>query len=255
MKIALIGSAPSWSQAPFNDPSWEIWACNARDYPRIDRYFQFHPDQDLEIYPGLIDWMKARKDPVYLRHARADVPASITYPLDTLKAKYGSWFFTSSVAYMLALALEQEGLEEIGLWGITMQDSEEYRAQRPGCHFFLQLAKMRGIKLTVPPDCEMLTDGALYLYDRNHRLYAKIMACKTDFVNRQNGLQQTKNNLIMRMCMLKGALEVTLPKDQIEAQLAECVAQQPAIERDLIMVDAVLQLMAHAEESWLQEMA
>src|SRR5713226_4715918 len=46
LKIAMIGTAPSSRMlAPFNDPSWKIWACspgNMNALPRVDTWFELH---------------------------------------------------------------------------------------------------------------------------------------------------------------------------------------------------------------------
>src|SRR5580698_10373126 len=46
LKVAMIGTAPSSRMlAPFNDPSWKIWACspgNMNTLPRVDVWFELH---------------------------------------------------------------------------------------------------------------------------------------------------------------------------------------------------------------------
>src|SRR3981189_2150960 len=48
LKVALIGTAPSSRMlAPYNDPSWKIWACspgNMNVLPRVDVWFELHSD-------------------------------------------------------------------------------------------------------------------------------------------------------------------------------------------------------------------
>lgn len=58
--------------------------------------------------------------------------------------------FTSSIAYMLAKAIvdcEQQGIKQIGLWGIMQSTENEYAYQRPGIQYFLGEAMKRGIKV------------------------------------------------------------------------------------------------------------
>src|SRR5512143_2413950 len=46
LKVALIGTAPSSRMlAPYNDPSWKIWACspgNMNAIPKADVWFEIH---------------------------------------------------------------------------------------------------------------------------------------------------------------------------------------------------------------------
>lgn len=58
--------------------------------------------------------------------------------------------FTSSIAYMLAKAIvdcEQQGIKQIGMWGILQQADNEYTYQRPGIQYFIHQAMQRGIKV------------------------------------------------------------------------------------------------------------
>lgn len=122
MKIGILGTAHTFHQAPFNDTSWELWACNLGQPPRWDRWFQLHNDEVIDGNAGHRDWLAAQDKPVYLQKPRADIPNALVYPLPAMTAKYGTWFFTSTIALMMALALEDGGLTEIGLWGVDMAD-------------------------------------------------------------------------------------------------------------------------------------
>lgn len=171
MKIALVGSSPSSiALAPYGDPEWTIWGCSTGAYPhlqRVDAFFEIHrwrPGED-GFTPGLIEWMAGLECPVYMMEKRPEVPSSVAYPKDDILAKYPHplqrSFFTSSLAWMLALAIEQEP-EEIGLWGVDMAASDEYGHQKPGCHYFILEAEKRGIKVTVPPQSCLLQPIPLY---------------------------------------------------------------------------------------------
>lgn len=170
MKIALLGASPSLSLAPFNDPSWEIWACSdgTVGVPRCDLRFELH---DLEFLASEPRYQNGRLDQyldflrncrVYLQQARPDFPNSLTYPKEEMVSKHGPYFFTSSIAWMMALALEIRSPltnlppQSIGLWGVDMATDEEYAHQRPGCHYFIEMAKRSGIQIVVPDGCKLL---------------------------------------------------------------------------------------------------
>src|SRR5882724_13388828 len=66
LKIALIGTAPSSRMlAPYNDPSWTIWACspgNMNALPRVNVWFELHsnllwPEHESYGKP-YIEWLK-----------------------------------------------------------------------------------------------------------------------------------------------------------------------------------------------------
>lgn len=116
MRIALVGSAPSSvALAPYDDPSWLIWGCSPGAYPylkRLDAFFEIHHWRPGEngFVPTYIEWLKGLTCPVYMIEQHPEVPASVAFPKDEILAKYPGLqrsFFTSSLAWMLALAIER----------------------------------------------------------------------------------------------------------------------------------------------------
>jgi hypothetical protein len=180
MKIAIIGSAPSSVHlAPYGDPSWTIWGCSpgaAAVVKRADAWFEIHPLSDEKVFtPDYMAWLGKFPKPVYTTGLDPRVPNAVVYPKDEMVAKHGRYFFTSSVAWMLALALEHNP-STIGLWGIDMSAVEEYSQQRPGCHFFLQLAASRGIQVITPAESDLLRPPMLYGFGTDAPIYQKLRA-------------------------------------------------------------------------------
>lgn len=241
MKIGILGSAPSFYKAPFNDPSWELWACNIGTVPRWDRWFDLHDDASIDTYPGHREFLTSQTKPVYTRK---------NYPIEDMKARYGDWFFTSTIAYMLALALD-EGPEEIGLWGVDMAEASEiYSHQKTGCRFFIQLARMEGIKITTPPECEVMVPGRLYSLDPPSWLEGKLAARKAELVTRFQQNEGRKQTLILEKTALMGRQKITLTDDQIEARLPQIAAELDQAERDGLVLDGALQEITHHNLNW-----
>ena len=159
MKIALIGAkrATKW-KAPYKDPDWTIWACapsNMKALPRVDAWFENHVPAHCEV-TRQADYMDYLKElPVVYMRDRSDHPNARAYPEEEMEKRFGPFFWTSSIAYMLAFAISQEP-EEIGLWGIHMSSAEEYEYQRPGCQYYIQKAHDAGIKVSVPEGVTLL---------------------------------------------------------------------------------------------------
>lgn len=146
MKIAILGSAPSSLHlAPFGDPSWKIWGCSPGVYAalsRCDAFFELHrwepglvgkPHTQKQWFsPEYVAWMGQRDPqecPVWMYQPVPEIPASRALPIDDIKAKYGTYFLTSSISIMLACAIEDilEAREmgdhsehSIGLFGVDM---------------------------------------------------------------------------------------------------------------------------------------
>ena len=169
MKIAILGSAPSSNLlAPFSDKSWDIWACspaNAGQLPRVDSWFEIHDMERLLRDPGYGGYMLfLRSQPlVYMLEKHPKFPTSVRYPIEEIRPQFCWDFFTSSVAYMLALAISREPTH-IGLWGIDMSGDEEYTQQRAGCKYFIDIARQRGIEIVVPKESDLLSVFPPYAY-------------------------------------------------------------------------------------------
>jgi hypothetical protein len=181
-KIALIGSAPSSIRlAPFKDPSWAIWSCSPGAYgvigserltQDVDAHFELHRWEPPVIgdaspaghvvQPEYCQWMAQFKGTVWMADVTPGIQNSKRYPWEAMVDKYGPFFMNSSLSWMMAMALETPGLEEIGLWGVDMSATEEYGYQRAGCHYFITLALQRGIRVTIPPESDLLMPKPLY---------------------------------------------------------------------------------------------
>lgn len=151
MKIAILGAHPSsLANAPYRDKDWTIWACSFRNVgqvPRHDLWFELHDPLGHEKY---VAWL-ARQESVMVRTnaGKEQVPNASVYPEAELRAQFGNFFFTSSIAYMLALAVSKKP-DAIGLWGVQMAQKHEYEYQRPGCQYFIQRAWDLGVEVIAP---------------------------------------------------------------------------------------------------------
>jgi hypothetical protein len=223
MKIALVGSAPSSVRlAPFRDPSWTVWACSPGTYPIVEMegaaaFFELHrweppvigrPDQQVPWFsPEYCAWLAKFKGPVYTTEVIPDIKNSTRLPREMLIEKYGPYFWSSSLAWMLALALEQPGIQEIGLWGVDMSAVEEYRYQRPGCHHFLTIAMERGIKVTIPPESDLLQPMPLYGVDEWNPFAVKLLARQRELTARLQSAVQREAQAHEEAVFLRGAMD------------------------------------------------
>jgi hypothetical protein len=176
--VAIVGMSPtSCSLAPFEDEDVEIWGINEMHvFPwlsRWDRWFQIHDSKSWNRpvakrdVVGHADWLKEEHGdkPIIMQYWQPDVPNSVAYPLREVcktlldgfrrgdeKVKY----FTSSLAYMIAYALnlkDKEKVDRIEIYGFEMADSVEYLRQKAGAEFWIGLALGRGVEIYTPPNC------------------------------------------------------------------------------------------------------
>lgn len=199
MKIALIGSAPSSvALAPYDDPAWTIWACSPgawRHLRRVDQFFELHrfvptdPQWDAE-YVGFLQGLTV---PLHMIEPLPQFPASVAYPKAAMIERFGPNFFTSSLAWMAALAIaaieEARKLrsgddDEIAFYGVDMAATEEYALQKPGCLYFIEKARELGIRVTVPPESDLLRPPPLYGIGEADPMRIKLMARRSELEGR-----------------------------------------------------------------------
>lgn len=252
MKIAVMGTeSNSVHLAPFGDPSWQIWGCSPGLYPivpRVDAWFELHrweppvigqPSKQVPWFtPEYVAWMDQRTCPVWMNAKVPEVRGSVPLPVHDLTKKYGYYFFTSSIAWMLAMAIDtieadrekraKKATEDmakavaagetnfcstvaepdcIGLWGIDMSAEEEYMWQRPGCHFFITLAHARGIRLVVPEESDILCPPPLYAISESWHRQIKFLARTKMMQQRQRMVDANLRGLADEAAFIKGVLQ------------------------------------------------
>lgn len=178
-KVALCGFADSWKQAPFADPTVEVWGLNElwKYVPRWDRWFELHDGETLgvtkrDLSEGEVkrhlEWLTAQPagKPIYMQPAFCDgrFPAATAYPLERLSDKFGR-YFTSTIGYMLALAID-EGYDWIGCYGIDLASDVEYAQQRPNAEYFIGLARGMGKTVEIAPSSALCKGGHLYGFEK-----------------------------------------------------------------------------------------
>ncbi len=213
LKVALIGTAPSSRMlAPYNDPTWQIWGCspgNMNSLPRVNLWFELHSNllwPEYESYGRpYIEWLKVQQFPVYMQD-QSLVPNALIFPKDELVAEFKDRFFTSSFAWMMALAIKM-GATEIALYGIDMASRDEYIRQRPGFFFFQTEAERRGIKVSAPHESDIMQSPALYAYVDSTPFGRKIMARKQEVSGRVASFDQQIAQATNSKTYLQGALE------------------------------------------------
>lgn len=168
-RVALVGTAPSSIHAPIKDPSWDIWGVGFRGehMTRVTRWYELHRLAGLADGPDWNDLCRkwAEDCEMWMIWPEDFGPSVRQFPAKEIAEKYGTFFMTSSFAWMLAHAIEEmrpdgmrvENGDEIGIWGVDMEYGTEYREQRAGVRHFTALAKALGIKVTL-----LVNGGVIY---------------------------------------------------------------------------------------------
>ena len=126
--------------------------------PRFDARFEIHRWEVLEPDAAYVKWLRG----LPVLYARDGLfPNARVYPRDEMLAQFGPYFFTSTIALMLALAISKSP-EAIGVWGVETGTEIEYRDQRPAHHHFIQIARDRGIEIVTAAHSMLLEPPAFY---------------------------------------------------------------------------------------------
>ncbi len=216
-RIAICGSAPSSIKlAPVDNPEWDIWGCSpgcaqhwGYDPTKFRAWFEIHhfdtnrPDLDQQY----IDFLKAIPGPVYTIRPVPQVPNSVAYPLQEMvghfcKTRVSLSFLASTVSYMIARAIV-EVPAEISFFGIDMAASSEYATQKPGCHYFIDKAELLGIKVTAPPESDLLIPLPPYGFCEEWPMYRKMEARRNELQNRRGNMQSEHNSNANRANAIK----------------------------------------------------
>lgn len=227
MQICLVGSAPSSvGLAPYDSPDWNIWACSPGAYGiarNVKAFFELHRFEPGQPWfsEGYCEFLRNFPGPVYMAEEVPSVKNCAVIPADDLVAKYGPYWFNSSLSWMFAMAIEtilierqeceKAGLEiphsKIALYGVDMAASEEYYSQKLGCIRFAEIATEYGIEVGVPPESDLFTPPPLYgVCEVSHEWIKKTARYRELSARRQAAIQR-RDQAVMEETFLNGALD------------------------------------------------
>ena len=237
-RIAILGTAPTWRDCPWDDPTLEVWALNdmwVLNPPRADRWFDLHPLSQMyfankhkkvqghQVPPGYfvrpeghLEWLRKQTIPVYVQDAaQLGSPSARTFPKAEVEQMIGP-YFASSPAWMVGLAL-LEGVTELHIYGIHLATEWEYLRQKPNLAFLLGLAAGRGVKLVLPTGSPLLTESHQYAYEHDPDIPKVALQRKIDGLRQQLDLvrqqdaqrkwwQRADPNVAARVAWLKAQM-------------------------------------------------
>jgi len=212
LKIALIGSAPSSVHlAPYESEDWVIWACSGSVYPvarRTDAWFEVHnyEPNSPRFSEGYCNFLANYPNDVWMTKTHPAIPNAQELPTQELIEKYSPYFFTSTLAWMFAMAIEM-GADTIGLWGVDMAAQGEYGYQRAGLQHFALLAKAKGINVGVPPQSDLFRPSAMYGLSEHSQQHQKYMARRYELEERHHKLEMEIAQKNQELWFLKGAID------------------------------------------------
>ena len=220
-RLAIIGTAPSWRQCPWDDKELVI-ACLNDAYmlkvPRANIWFDLHqfdkffyrPKAQKAVYvhdipighyvrpEGHLEWLAAQQIPVFVQKPIS--PNMVAFPYQQVEAFLAPYqpeiigeakkkpYVASTPAWMVAWAI-LEGFTEISIYGIHLATEWEYVAQRPNMEFLMGVAGVLGVKIRLPKASPIGHADHRYAYDPKPDL-------DIEAVNRRVAILQMKSQHI-----------------------------------------------------------
>lgn len=202
-KLAIVGSGTETRDlAPWGDKSFDIWvfneAGNSEWCKRFDAVFQMHTP---EIYTGHNtkdphhwEWLQQKRSkPIYMQAFDNRVPDCVEYPKYPAFSLVYMDYFTSTFAYMCALA-KMEGYEQVDIYGVEMSFSE-YQYQAEGFRFWVGYLLGAGIEVNLHSG-RKLFDAPLYGYEGAFAFGADHFAARARVLDSQwNAAEKNLQNI------------------------------------------------------------
>lgn len=221
-KVALCGFAETYKTAPFDDPTVEVWGLNElhKYLPRWDRWFEVHDDATLGVtqrdlsegeMKRHLDWLSrdhGPNKPIYMLPqfcGTGRFPNAVPLPLDDLLTTFKRGrYYTSTIAYMIALAIK-DGYSSIGLYGIDLASDTEYGDQRPCAEYYTGVADGLGIDVFIAPGSAMCKAGHLYGFEQPLKANPMFDAVRSH----QASLKKKHEETMALLNTLDGAIQET----------------------------------------------
>ena len=104
-----------------------------------------------------------RNIPVVMTDKDDRITKCEVYPLQEVHDKYGPIYFTNSICFMIAEALNR-GVTELEFWGIAQGGRLEYLKERRGVEYWLGMAVGQGVKVSINSSSHLLSHDEDIVY-------------------------------------------------------------------------------------------
>lgn len=170
-KVIILGSGMSVNNYKYTEGD-TVWCPFSMYSPDIDEkinlYFGMHSN-DSNRHKNMIELNN--------------------YPLDEIRKKFNCNYFTNTISYMLAYAL-YKGFDEIEIYGVDMNDKDEYINQRSSVMYWIGFARGKGVKVKISSNID--NPVFLYGYDNDKK---KVLTDKIkSFINHAETEKKQSHN-------------------------------------------------------------
>lgn len=217
-KVCILGTASTMYRAPFDDKTFDFWACSpVPTHPEMrekhyDLLFELH-DDNYYMQPAVLERLNESQCPIMMKKKVSSIKKSVELPFAELVEYFeGRKYFTSTIAFMIAMAI-RKGYQEIHLYGVHMSASEEYGSQRQACEYWLGVAEGRGCKIFVPQESEILHTPYIYGYELENDVVAQARIRRLGLLEGVKIYEDKKVDALIRLNQNIGALKTLMTFD------------------------------------------
>ena len=250
--VAMVGFAENCNEPAYHLPdNIEMWSVNhayAYGFPRLDRVIDIHNIKHLKdpnyytegLRQEYLDWLRQPHPfSIYMQEYRPEFPASKRYPIEeVVQLAGGKRHLTSSLPYMVALAMLEGNIGRLEWYGFNMET--EWKYQRPDAYYWKGRAEEAGIEVYIPPESKLLPKTVLYGYEGSSMISRQRAESHKTYYEKQ----YQDNVAYMRVS--QGVLEERMKADDEEA-VSEAMKQVQKFSDQSLMafggVHAVQQLI------------
>jgi hypothetical protein len=185
--VILMGYRHTVESPRLHYPDAELWgqsnAARAWDFSLYDwsRWFDVHTERPQAGYagirllrPDILGWYEKQgpERPIYFAETIPSVRAGVLYPLEQMKAQFGTGRFGCQLDYMMALAMA-EGFTRIIFYGVgqpyvidpVAKDARKWWSRHASLLYWMGRAEARGIELVYDGPCINRPFDGDYGYD------------------------------------------------------------------------------------------
>lgn len=202
-KLAIVGAGMTWKEAPFDDPSYEIWTTGnvAKILPRVTAILDVHDETRATS-----NQLNAHGCIVWLKEIDVDIPYSQKFPIDDLIRKYGK-IFNNSMTMLLGFAY-MNGYENIELFGVDLADPDGYEKYRANFLYLLGFGRGEGRNIKISEGSLLMRDSPTYCYDKPSVTQQRLIDKERDLAGKLASKIQEKEAVSEQTAYLRGALEM-----------------------------------------------
>jgi len=137
----------------------------------INKMSSFDPNSPHKIKNTKEEFIEAinKADvPFVTSYVSPAIKKCISFPLKEIFEKYGIFYYTNTISYMLAYALFN-GIESVDLWGVAQSGIKEHIIERRGVEFWIGVCSGQGMKITIngPSNLLKFEKGIVYGYKKS----------------------------------------------------------------------------------------